>query len=359
MTRVTLRLILESMPGRTRLARVTHVEVFASVSIPCMGKVTDRPVQEYVLVPATDRKMDANRNLLPNFLVIGTAKAGTTALHGVLKKHPEIFLPFKKELHFFNDDANYARGVDWYVGTFFGKSGGYSARGDITPTYLYWGEKVVPRIQGVYETRIPRMIVILRDPVERAYSRYWHQRRVPGREPLSFEEALNSEDRRLAEDKDDLRRRGRISWAYFQGGLYAAQLGRYFQCFPRERFHVMLFDDLKKDFVGTIRCLLRFLEVDPTVEVRPLVGNPASVPRAAGLNRWLRSHSRLGRAVKETLSPRMLSYVRKAMRRPFLRPASYPPIDSATERALRLRYRPDIQQLEAMLDRDLSHWYLP
>jgi hypothetical protein len=153
--------------------------------------------------------------------------------------------------------------------------------------------------------------------------------------------------------------RGRFSWAYFRGGLYAAQLDAYFRSFPRERFHVMLFDDLRSDFVGTIRGLLGFLGVDADADISPVVGNRASAPRAAALNRWLRSRSRLGRLIKSRLPPRALSYVRRALRGPFLKPFTYPPIDPDTARELRARYRPDIERLEGMLGRDLSHWYAP
>jgi hypothetical protein len=295
--------------------------------------------------------------LLPTFLVIGTNKAGTTSLYHVLKAHPQVFLPYKKELHFFNNDLNYARGVEWYTQSFFRAAGRFRARGDITPAYLYWGDKVVPRIKAVYGDEPPRMVAILRDPVERAYSRYWHQRRVDGREPLSFEDALAAEERRMREDAGTLGVRGRFSRAYFRGGLYAEQLARYFSGFPRERFHVMLFEDLRSDFNRTVRGLFAFLGVDPEVPVTPARRNPASTMRARKLNAWLRSRSRVGRLAKRLLPDYMLSHVRKALRRPFLTPFSYPPIDPGTEEALRRRYLPDIQKLETLINRDLANWY--
>jgi hypothetical protein len=297
--------------------------------------------------------------VLPTFLVIGTNKAGTTTLYTVLRKHPLIFLPHKKELHFFNNDDRYARGADWYSNTFFSGAEGFGARGDITPAYLYWGAKVIPRVKAVFGSEPPRMVVILRDPVERAYSRYWHQRRFRGREPLSFEEAVADESRRLAADTGDLARRGKSPQAYFRGGLYAEQLTPWFESFPRELFHVMLFDDLKRDFDSTIRGLLGFLEVDATVEIAPVRSNPAAVSRAPGFTAWLRSRSGVGRAIRTILPDRLTSLARRSFRRTMLRSFSYPPMSPQTDLQLRRRYLPDIQKLERLIGRDLSRWYPP
>lgn len=294
---------------------------------------------------------------LPSFLLIGTNKAGTSTLYHVLKTHPQVFLPYKKELHFFNDDTNYAKGAGWYAESFFSGAEGALASGDITPNYLYFGDKVIPRITATYGDAPPRMLVILRDPVARAYSRYWHHRRVDGREPLSFEGVLAAEAERLRADVAGDGARGRFPLAYFRGGLYGEQLERYFAAFPRECFHVMLFDDLQRDFDGTVRDLLAFLGVDATVALEQVRANPASVTRAAGLDSWLRSRSLAGRFVKGVLPDAALSRVRKLFRRLFLRPFTYPPMNPATEQALRARYLPDVLKLEALIGRDLSTWY--
>jgi len=243
------------------------------------------------------------------------------------------------------------------VRTFFASGSETRARGDVTPTYLYFGEKVIPRIRDTYGDEPPRFVVTLRDPVERAWSRYWHERRVAGREPLSFEDALVAEPDRLRADALGHHRRGRFPHAYFRGGLYAEQLERYRAVFSHTRLHVLLFEDLTRDFEGTIRDLLAFLAVDPTVAVEPVRRNAAATARLPGLDRWLRPGLGVGRAATRLLSPRMLSYVRRALRRPFLKPFSYPPMDVDTERALRRRYLPDVQRLEAITGRDLSSWY--
>lgn len=301
--------------------------------------------------------MSIDRRVLPTFLVLGTNKAGTGTLDTVLRRHPDVFLPFRKEVHFFNDDVNYGKGAAWYIETFYASSAGAVARGDITPSYLYFGDKVVPRIAEVYGDRPPRMVVILRDPVARAYSRYWHGRRLAVNEPLSFEDALAAEDERLAAEETGLLARGRFRYAYYRGGLYSEQLARYFDRFARDLFHIMLVDDLARDFDATVRALFTFLGVDATVPVLAVRSNAARAGRAAGVEQWIRSQSWLGRLVRPHLSPRMLSYARKALRAPFRTTSAYPPMDPATEAALRARYLPEIERLERLIDRDLSAWY--
>ena len=298
--------------------------------------------------------MNQHANVLPTFLLLGTNKAGTTTLYQALKQHPQVFLPHKKELHFFNDDFNYAKGADWYARSFFGQAAGFAARGDITPAYLYWGEKGVPRIKAVHGSEPPRMVVILRDPVGRAYSRYWHERRVEGREPLSFEEALEAEPDRLQADASTFGVRGRFPRAYFQGGLYGAQLDRYFESFPRHLFHVILFEDLTRDFAATVRGLLAFLELDTTVVIAKRRSNPASVVRAPQLDGWLRSRATVGKLARRM---GIMSSVRKLLRWTFLVPFTYPPVNPDTEQRLRQRYLPDVQKLEKLIGRDLSAWY--
>lgn len=299
--------------------------------------------------------MKYDLGLLPNFLIIGAAKAGTTTLYSSLRRHPEVYFPFKKEMHFFNNDIFYGRGVDWYIRTFFKNARRYTVRGDATPAYLYWGEKVIPRITETYGSQPPRMIAILRDPVERAYSLYWHNRRTT-KEPLSFEAALAAEDDRLARNRDDLRARGKATWAYFRAGLYSEQLERYFDRFPRESFHIMLLDDMKRDFAATTRDLFTFLRVDPDFSIAPSVSNSARTLRNTPIQRFLRATPSIGESLRKVLPVKWLHYFRSAMRHVLYEEFSYAPMDPKTERMLRERYLPDMQHLEKLLGRDLSKW---
>ena len=129
---------------------------------------------------------------MPNLFVIGAAKAGTTALYDYLAQHPDVFLSRVKEPMFFSREENYAKGLDWYEGAYFQGAEHYPVRAEATPHYLYWSEKVAPRIKEAYAERLVKFVASFRDPVSRAYSWYWNMVRE-GREDLEFEEALRVE----------------------------------------------------------------------------------------------------------------------------------------------------------------------
>ena len=108
---------------------------------------------------------------LPNFMCLGAAKSGKTTLYDILKQHPDIYLPSFKEPHFFDIHDNYNNGIDWYMKNYYSKSN-FKAIGDFTPSYFF--EKEAPkRIYDALSKDI-KFIVILRHPVDRAYSHYLH-----------------------------------------------------------------------------------------------------------------------------------------------------------------------------------------
>ena len=108
--------------------------------------------------------------MLPNFIIAGAEKSGTSSLLFYMSEHEDIFTPAKKEIHFFDDGDNFNEGIDWYKQWFTGWSG-EKAIGECTPIYMYFPE-CAQRIHDVYPEM--KLIFILRNPVDRAYSNYWH-----------------------------------------------------------------------------------------------------------------------------------------------------------------------------------------
>lgn len=220
----------------------------------------------------------AGARRLPTFLVIGAQKAGTTALYAYLRWHPAISGPAWKEVSFF--DRHFWRGLRWYQGQFpLRTSRRLVAVGEASPSYLFHPlapQRVAALLPGV------KLIAILRDPVERAYSHYQHEVSL-GREPLSFEDALAAEEERIAGEVERMsvnpRYFSRAWWdhTYAARGLYAEQLERWFAVFPRRQLLVLTNDDLAERTEETYHRTLEFLGVQPW---RPPQGFPRIFERA-------------------------------------------------------------------------------
>ena len=205
---------------------------------------------------------------LPNFLILGAQKAGTTALYAYLRWHPQVTGPSFKEVSFF--DRHYARGERWYRAHFPARR--RPAVGEASPSYLFHPlapERVAQLLPDA------RLVALLRNPVDRAFSHYQHEVAL-GREPLSFEQAIVREDERMRGELqhmlDDELYFSHAWWnyTYLARGRYAEQLERWFASFPREQLLVLLTDELAQDPGGAYGRVLDFLGV----EVRELPSYP-------------------------------------------------------------------------------------
>ena len=194
--------------------------------------------------------------------MIGAQKAGTTALYAYLRWHPSIAGPFWKEVSFF--DRHWARGEAWYRGQFPLRSSGKLV-GEASPSYV-----VPPARPGAGLLARPRrkLIVLLREPGDRAYSQYQHAVAL-GRETLSFEDALAAEDERVRGEVERLRAdQSAFSFAwwnhtYASRGLYADQLERWLSLFPREQLLVVTTEELGARPEETYASVLAFLGAPP------------------------------------------------------------------------------------------------
>jgi len=293
--------------------------------------------------------------MIPNFYILGAAKAGTTTLYEILKQHPQIYLSYVKEPMFFSHDDNYQQGVEWYASTFFPKAGGFRLRGEATPHYLYWAEKVAPRIKELYGEAEVKFIAIFRDPVQRAYSWYWNMVKE-GKEDLSFAQALEKEPERLKAHWETLYQAGAMAYGYYRGGCYASQIEQYLQLFPRERFFFLLQEDLKDLKSEAFNRFIEFLDVDRSFRFTHTVSNPAALPRSRTLHAWLHGRSALKDLIKKVVPLPLRYYSKVALTEVNMQAITYPPLDESTAKGLMARYRDEITRLETLIGRDLSHW---
>jgi hypothetical protein len=208
------------------------------------------------------RSQNAAGRVLPQLLIIGGQRCGTTAFFYYLAQHPDLTPPTSKEVHYF--DLNYDRGLDWYR-AFFPRADSDAGRRtlsyDNSPYYIFHPAAAQRAQQLVPDAKI---IALLREPVSRAYSHYWHQRRA-NLETLSFAEALAAEDARLAGEEERLladpgyRSDSHRNHSYRSRGLYAQQLQRWFDRFPREQFLILKSEDFFADPSTHMGKVLQFL----------------------------------------------------------------------------------------------------
>ena len=297
---------------------------------------------------------------LPNFLIIGAAKSGTTSLYRYLEQHPQVYVKAKEpgffayegqEVHLAGpeDQARFDKRV-------ITDRTQYEALFDGITTETAFGEASVAylTIEGTAERirqYVPdvRLIAILRNPVDRAFSSYLHMRR-DGRESLpTFAAALQAEDARIQAGWDTI-------WHYTRLGCYYEQLRRYYSLFPPDQIAVFLFEDFQADPVQVSQSIFRFLHIDDAfIPDTSLKYNVSGTPR----RRWVHNFVSQPNSLKGAIRPLVPLALRRQMGtrlRTWNLDKEKPAISAETRRQLQALYREDISRLQALIDRDLSGW---
>ena len=217
---------------------------------------------------------------LPDALILGAQKCGTTTLQHYLTRQSGVIEPLRKEVHYF--DLNNSRGEAWYR-AHFGRAREPGLNLDSSPYYLFH-----PAVPGRVAALLPKakFMVLLRDPVRRAHSGYWHQRHK-GRETLSFEDAIAAEQGRIEKAHAQLAD-GSLElsyehqhFSYLARGRYAEQLEQWFAVFPRARFHIVTLEELSKDPLRVLNGTLEFLGLPPAAAVDAKALNARRYPPMA------------------------------------------------------------------------------
>ena len=225
--------------------------------------------------------------LTPSFFCVGAQKAGTTALYDWLVQQPDVCLPVIKETHFFSHDDRYKLGLDWYFKQ-FPKMNGDAVIGEIDPEYMFF-EDVPQRIRELMKA--PRIVFVLRNPLDRAYSHYLMSVRR-GYEDLPYADALLAEQERLAQNENEFSLNHQ---SYIARGRYCTQIRRFRDVFPDSEFLFVKFEDLigRDSGLLTYEKICHFIGVrsSPLLADRSKKSNQASVPRYAFLRDFLYKRS--------------------------------------------------------------------
>src|SRR5262249_26128809 len=199
----------------------------------------------------------------PDFFIVGAPKCGTTALNDYLQAHPEIFIPAKKEIHFFGADLPFLKGkrvTEQEYMTYFAPAGNEKRVGESSVWYLY-SQQAAAEIKAF--SPAARIIIMLRNPVDMMYS--LHSQRVynDNENLVKFEEALAAEADRRQGKRLYQSALNTMGFFYRAAATYTPQVQRYFAVFGREQVHVIIFDDFKDATAEVYRQTCEFLEVDP------------------------------------------------------------------------------------------------
>ncbi len=295
---------------------------------------------------------------LPNFLIVGAAKAGTTSLYNYLKEHPEIYMSPVKEPKFITSnflkfpfkgigDDKVEKNIIKDFGSYtklFSKVKDEKAIGEASADTLYFYRDSIYYIKKYLGD--VKIIILLRNPIDRAFSAYTHLVRDE-REYLSFEDALREEENRR-------RNNWEFIWYYKDVGFYYNQVKAFIENFSEVK--ICLFDDLKKDSLKVVQDIYKFLGVDDSF-VPPNIGikfNVSVVPKSKFLHKFLTQHNFFKSAIK----PFVKGLIPKSVRRQILINLNQKNLKMKpeTREYLKALYKEDILKLQKLIKRDLSHW---
>ena len=299
------------------------------------------PVKPHDAAPGAASRPGAEREAartgaLPNLIVIGAQKCGTSVLHYYLSLHPEVSMSRPKELNFFIEERNWKRGVDWYRAHFDPEA---LVRGEASPNYTAY-----PQHDGVPERMaqvVPdaKLIYLVRDPLERIAA-HWVHNYAKRREKGSLAETLSHPNT-----------------SYVDRSMYAMQLERFLAHYPRERVLVMQQSELRYERMPTLRRVFEFLGVDPDFAHPRFEQERHQTSRKTRATRLAMRLERMGRSRRGRLFPAnfwLLLDDRLPLRRAIKRPDVRGALSDETLAALRA----DAERLRELTGRDFANWKL-
>jgi len=278
--------------------------------------------------------------MLPNLLIVGPPKSGTTSIRNILAQHPNVFA-YPREIHFF--DENYEKGIGWYK-KFFENVTGERIITEKTPSYFY--DRDVPK--RIKET-LPdiKLLFILRNPIDRAYSHYWHNVRL-GAEKRSFEKAIDNEFknydtfeikyRRFSAHSKDWEKKDSNLFRYAGISTYSVFLKKWLNYFDKKRVYFMLLENLQQEEMDK---LLEFFELEKFrfVIKKYNVGGAPKIILLTKINRTI------------GYIPKVSKFILHRFNR-----AKYPPMKKETRKYLQEYFESYNKELEKVTGLDLSKW---
>lgn len=307
-------------------------------------------------------KSNASRRFMHNshFLFVGTAKAGTTSIYKYLNQHPEVSIPVKETFYFIRElyedlSLGYPKQrsredlilqPEKYADLYPHNSS--KIYGEVGTGYLYHYNQSIPSIIDTLG-RKTKILIILRNPVDRAYSSYMHFVKDV-HEILSFEESIDIEKERKSLGYD-------FMWMHVDMGLYYAQVKAYLEAFDEVK--VLITEEFKQDPEKEMKGIFSFLNVDSNFQLNfNKEHNKSGRPKLKRLQRFMTHENVVKKALRPAFRALYTKQKREQIRKKVknMNIGSYPPMKKQTEEFLRDIYREDVKKLEALLDRKIKCW---
>lgn len=303
-----------------------------------------------------------NKAPIPNFFIIGAPRTGTTALHEYLRQHPDIFVPYKKEIHYFGTDLSltqYNRNIkglteEKYL-SFFKNVKNETAIGEASVWYLFSKEAAKEIYKFNPESRI---IIMLRNPVEMIYS--LHRQNVYGKHEhiVDFKKALKAEPHRKKGLKLTQTTFIKESGLYTEIALYYDQVRRYIEVFPRNKIKIIIFNDFKNNTKRIYQEVLEFLEVDYTFQIEHKIINPNKEFKIKFFENFIRNMPDFIKIIFRIVLPdkRLRRKLWCKFRDFNTQYKKRSPLNSQLRKELTKKFEEDVIKLEKLLNIDLSTW---
>lgn len=292
---------------------------------------------------------------LPNYMFIGAAKSATTTFFDILKKHEDIFVPKFKEPHFFNIDENYLKGLDWYKKTYFKDINNESIIIDFTPTYLYY-KLCAERIFDSLGPNV-KFVIILRNPVDRAYSHYNHSKR-DGHEVSSFEDAIKLENERIEKFRDKNDFLSELRCSYISQGLYFEMISAYLKYFDLNNFYIINFEsEVVQNLDQTLLKLSKFLKLDLSNLDYEIHSNKSGKPKYKLLQNIITNNNLFRKILKVIVPQKQRQIIRNKIKNFNKEDFVYLQLSEEKRRQLFEKYfRKDIMKLENLIGKKMN-WH--
>lgn len=287
--------------------------------------------------------------MLPNFFIVGAAKAATTSLHYYLSKHPDVFMSEPKEINYFSQEELDAQqlyyddykpaSLDEYK-KLFAHASHKKAIGEASVSYLFY-----PTVPQKIKNAVPnaKIIILLRNPFERSFSHYLMDYRL-GLCNCSFDDVLFNQHKHKNADL--------FYQQYIELSLYASQVERYLKTFGKENVKILLQEDLRKNPEATMKEVFSFLGIDESFQLDFWQEHNAfNMPKNALIHRFYRNAK-----LRKLLSIIFPNTIKQQVIKLFFETGTKPQMSLKAKDALSLIYNPDLKALELLTKHNFSHW---